>query len=241
MACPAPQVDRVGVQAVQVHGTKLGEDGEHLRRGDRPEEGEGGREAALRAVGEYLAGALPPGMAGLDFEHGPAGRHVRESQRQIYLGQPAELAGKVVADPVLFDGFRRWAALPAGPEQVHGRSAAVAVEPGTDAVNRPAVRKLNRFSPEVHFGESAVQSSVRLLPGRRFSGHCRLRPTQKARPRHRHSASATAYRCHARSPGQVSRRQLVPSISPRAGGDWPGISMRRRCRGYGRRDGGHSG
>jgi len=127
--------------------------------GDRAEEGEGGREAALRTVGEYLPGALPPGMAGLDFEHGLAGRHVGESQRQIHLGQPAELAGKVVADAVFFDGFRGRAAVSAGLEQIHGRSAAVAGEPGTDAGNRPAVRKLNGSSPVVRF--TSPQSSHR--------------------------------------------------------------------------------
>lgn len=64
-----PQFDAIAVKAVQGDGPQFREDGEHLRRGDRPEQGEGGRDAALRGVGQYLPGTFLSGMARLDFEH----------------------------------------------------------------------------------------------------------------------------------------------------------------------------
>src|SRR6266516_3193856 len=69
---------------------------------DEAEQGERGRQAALGAVGEDLAGAVPPRLVRLDFENGPAGQHIRSTEWQAGLGEATQLDGEHVADPVLF-------------------------------------------------------------------------------------------------------------------------------------------
>jgi hypothetical protein len=69
---------------------------------DEAEQGERGRQAALGAVGEDLAGAVPPRLVRLDFENGPAGQHIRSAAWQAGLGEATQLDGEHVADPVLF-------------------------------------------------------------------------------------------------------------------------------------------
>jgi hypothetical protein len=86
---------------------QLGKDATHLSGRDSPEQGQGGRKAALAGVGQRLAGAVLPGVARLDLEHRIAGHHVGEPQRQSHLRKSGNLARQVVPQLVLLGGLRR--------------------------------------------------------------------------------------------------------------------------------------